>query len=136
MASSSIPSGFDAEMLSRVTRGRDDLALELVALLRDDLPRARRDIIAAHAGGQIDTFVDLAHKLAGGTAYCGAVQLKNEYVTLENSPAANGRNADTLLQALENEVGQLLEQVPVDVHGIQGLTRTLETEPLKRVSAP
>ena len=109
MASSSIPSGFDAEMLSRVTRGRDDLALELVALLRDDLPRARRDIIAAHAGGQIDTFVDLAHKLTGSAAYCGAAQLKNACGDLENSLAANDRNADGVLQTLVNEIDQLLE---------------------------
>ena len=109
MAISSIPSGFDAEMLSRVTGSRVDLALKLVALLRDDLPRARHDIIAAHAGGQIDTFVDLAHKLAGGAAYCGAMQLKNLRVALENSLAANDRNAGALLRALVNEIDQLLD---------------------------
>lgn len=79
-----IPIGFDKTVLLRVTAGDEALALEMVQLLMNDLPHQREQILAASARGSRHELARLAHSLAGGAAYCGALELKRRCLELEN----------------------------------------------------
>jgi len=56
--------------------GNPQLAEELFAMFRRDLPSFRETILSAHAEGRIDELRDSVHKLHGATAYCGVPRLR------------------------------------------------------------
>ena len=108
-----IPIGFDKTVLMRVTAGDEALALEMVELLMNDLPRQREQILAASARGSRHELARLAHSLAGGAAYCGALELKRRCLELENC----------LLGAHAFEVGRPENEV------LDEIERLLSTDP-------
>ena len=64
--------------------GNPELAEELFAMLRRDLPGLRDTIASARAGGNLDALQDAIHKLHGATAYCGVPRLRASAGSLDN----------------------------------------------------
>ena len=104
-----IPEGFDAAVLKRVTAGNEKLALELIALLLSDLPAQHEQLLAASASGARDDLANVAHYLAGGAAYCGAIELKQRCVELENQLHDDkAPRVDKAVDAVFDEIRRLL----------------------------
>ncbi len=101
--------GFDPDLLERVTDGDRALADELVRMLTSELPQHRRDIVAAVAEADLARVAQLAHKLSGGAAYCGATGLKAASDALD--VAASNNDVESVLRRSEQlgkEIDRLL----------------------------
>lgn len=61
------------------------LANDLLTLFIEDMPNARRDIIAAYEAGNDELLCDHAHKLHGACCYCGVPKLKQIVCALEGA---------------------------------------------------
>jgi HPt (histidine-containing phosphotransfer) domain-containing protein len=104
----------DAEQQLRFAAGDPQLAEELLDMLLSELPVRQEKIARALAAEDVDTLAAQAHKLAGGTAYCGVPALKQACDKLREVAACNA-DVGVIRRQVENlnaEIARLLALVP------------------------
>ena len=79
----------DWQQRLRFAAGDPQLAEELLEMLLSELPERQQKIAGALEAQDIDTIAAQAHKLAGGTAYCGVPALKQACDELRKIAAGN-----------------------------------------------
>lgn len=85
--------------------GGERIAKEMLGLLRDKLPLDLKKIDAAYKAHDYQDLANMAHRLVGGTAYCGVPALRTAARALEY--AAN----DGIKKHIEDCYNTLQQQV-------------------------
>src|SRR5690606_8879862 len=105
---------FDVELALRRAGGRETLAAEMHAMLRNSLTKEGPQIRALAARHQHDALLEAVHKLHGATRYCGAPRLEQAARQLEEKLKTHASAADiqAAAQTLLEEIERLLTQAP------------------------
>lgn len=93
--------------------GNEQLAAQMFALLRKDLPQQQQDIELAYCQQQLAELQRLVHRLVGATRYCGVPGLADSAEVLDRY-LKNGQNEKLglLLQHLYEEIERVLAYTP------------------------
>lgn len=98
----------DWNLSLKLANNREDLAMELLALLMAELPQAQRSINEAYQTQNQETLHHYIHKLHGASCYCGVPRLKEIAALLETKIKNNNeKNLENLLNILNHEIEQL-----------------------------
>ena len=73
----------DLELGKSLAANREDLALEMLTMLKDSLKEDKPAIIAAYEKQDLDATQALVHRLHGAVSYCGVPELKEATKNLE-----------------------------------------------------
>ena len=87
---------------------------ELRTMLMNELPRQRQQLVDAWTQQDFQTIYDIAHKIAGGSAYCALPSLEESAADLQL--AAKKANADTIktkTQQLVKAINHVLHNSPM-----------------------
>ncbi len=102
----------------RLSNNKEDLAKELLAMLKTDLPNFRNDINQALQSNNIQQLQDHTHKLHGACCYCGVPRLKQLTEQLETQIKTHK----------SDQLASLVKQVDQE---IQNVLTALKTHKLK-----
>ena len=100
----------DLEFGKKLSGGREDIALEMIAMLRAELPKDFLKIKTAFEKNDFSAMQVDAHRLHGAVSYCGAPALKLAVSELELALKNNlKQKIPTFFSKLEFEVNRFLE---------------------------
>ncbi|MCH9644228.1 MAG: Hpt domain-containing protein [Gammaproteobacteria bacterium] len=106
---------FDWELTLKQCNSKQDLAKDLVDMLRGDLPKTQRAIQAALKKQDTQNIYEEIHKLHGSCAYCGMPKLKKLIVALENEIKQNKiSNLNASVKAIDKEIEQVKKELAVE----------------------
>ena len=102
---------FDKDLALKQAGGNADLAKELFEMLIKDLPISQQAMNSAHSNKDKEAFWEAAHKIHGGTAYCGVPDLKAACKALEDDIKNSypSDDTETALLKLNEQIERLLE---------------------------
>jgi len=97
---------FSYDEARKLTNGNTELALELVSMLRNELPRHRHSIMSAYESDDLAQLKEHAHKLNGASRCCGTPGLQQAADALERAIDSEphehiGTLVDELLDAID-----------------------------------
>jgi two-component system, NarL family, sensor histidine kinase BarA len=103
----------DMQKAIDIAGGKEDLAQQLYAIFRSDLPDYYKSIQQYAKSREWDKLREVAHRLHGSTSVCAVISL-NEVVEEIEAAAMNKReeDIDRLLSKLDKEVGLILTEQP------------------------
>ncbi|MDX1609756.1 MAG: Hpt domain-containing protein [Halofilum sp. (in: g-proteobacteria)] len=86
--------------------GRPEVATELFAMLRRDLPATAAALRSARDASDLDALREAAHRLLGAALYCGVPRLREqarevERLCIEGDAAGALRDLPALLETME-----------------------------------
>jgi len=105
------PPVIDRAAAIAIAGGQAALADELLEMLLAELPEQQGQIAAGLAAGDLAEVAEVAHKLAGGAAYCGATALERAARELLQAARADDLEAAAARAlTLEHEAGRVVTQ--------------------------
>lgn len=104
---------YDEALALERAGGNQQLAEQLFAMLRRDLPQQQLDIEKAYRAGELANMQQVTHKIVGATRYCGVPGLAESAEALEHSLKAEDTGQLALLvQHLNQEIDRLMAFTP------------------------
>ncbi len=100
----------DMEFGKKLSGGREDIALEMIAMLKAELPKDFTKIKTAFEKGDFSAMQVGVHRLHGAVSYCGVPALKLAVSELELALKNNlKQKVPNFFSKLETEVNRFLE---------------------------
>ena len=104
----------DQERLIRIVGGDIALATELLEMLIAEIPCYRAELEAAVRARDMSELAKVAHTIAGGAAYCGAIALKAAAYNLEEA-TQRAAELEGHAEIVYAEMQKILDQFPTRV---------------------
>ncbi|MGD8514171.1 MAG: Hpt domain-containing protein [Granulosicoccaceae bacterium] len=104
---------YDEALALERAGGDRQLAEQMFAMLRRDLPQQQQDIEKARQAGELARMQQITHRIVGGTRYCGVPGLADSAEVLDRYlKAGHTEQLDLLLKNLNEEIERLLAYTP------------------------
>ena len=88
------------------------MVYELLGILKNTLPEELKALEEAYKNEDWSAIKDIAHKLKGGSSYCGTIRLREATTQLEDAIRANKKSSlITLYKQLITEINAVCEEL-------------------------
>jgi len=101
---------YDDQLSLELAGGNEDLAHQMLDMLRNELPELRSSMNAAWNEGDEAAMYDKVHKINGSTRYCGVPAIGHAAHQLETMIKNKESDLDDALQHLNMEIDRLLSK--------------------------